>query len=214
VVAVKQLFVKTSQGLDEFLNEVVLITGMKHRNLVNLKGCCLREHQQLLVYEYVDNFDVDQILLGMFGLTTSSHFYLSFDIYFNSLKSSSQLLMAAINCCLHSIVFESPNNKFVCESRYLTNTTFVILFITTGTTTGTTRQVVSWAVRLKICLGIAHGLHYLHALAHPRVIHRDIKASNVLLDKNMEPKIADFGLALLFPDEQSHIMTVHVAGTK
>lgn len=79
---------------------------------------------------------------------------------------------------------------------------------------GSRRQEVSWPVRLKVCLGIARGLHYLHALAHPRVIHRDIKASNVLLDKNMEPKIADFGLALLFPDEQSHIMTVHVAGTK
>jgi hypothetical protein len=65
VVAVKLLFVKTSQtGLDEFSNEIVLITGMKHRNLVNLKGCCLREDSRILVYEYVDNFDVDRILLG------------------------------------------------------------------------------------------------------------------------------------------------------
>jgi serine/threonine protein kinase len=79
---------------------------------------------------------------------------------------------------------------------------------------GMRRQALNWPMRLKICLGVARGLHYLHALAHPRVIHRDIKASNVLLDKNLEPKIADFGLALLFPDEQSHIMTVHVAGTK
>jgi len=73
VVAVKQLFVKTAQGHDEFLNEVVLITGMKHRNLVNLKGCCLRESQKLLVYEYVDNFDVDQILFGMFVQHSSGH---------------------------------------------------------------------------------------------------------------------------------------------
>jgi hypothetical protein len=57
------VYVKTAQGMDEFLNEVVLITGMKHRNLVNLKGCCLREDQRLLVYEYVDNCDVDQIYL-------------------------------------------------------------------------------------------------------------------------------------------------------
>ena len=62
----KQLFVKNAQGIDDFLNEVVLITGMKHRNLVNLKGCCLREHQRLLIYEYVDNYDLEQILLREF----------------------------------------------------------------------------------------------------------------------------------------------------
>jgi serine/threonine protein kinase len=73
---------------------------------------------------------------------------------------------------------------------------------------------VSWVARQNICLGVARGLHYLHELAQPRILHRDIKAGNILLDKNLEPKIADFGLALLFPDEQSHIMTVHVAGTK
>ena len=82
-MAVKQLFVRTAQGMDEFLNEVVLITGMKHRNLVNLKGCCLRENQRLLVYEYVNNYDVDQILLGMssphraHAANTHSHFFVS-----------------------------------------------------------------------------------------------------------------------------------------
>lgn len=94
-----------------------------------------------------------------------------------------------------------------------TNSDYIV-FALFPTNEGPRREMVSWPVRLKICLGIAHGLHYLHALAQPRVIHRDIKAGNVLLDRNMDPKIADFGLALLFPDEQSHIMTVHVAGTK
>lgn len=64
VVAVKQLIAESTQSSDDFLNEIVLITGMRHRNLVNLKGCCLRERQKLLVYEYVDNHDIDQVLLS------------------------------------------------------------------------------------------------------------------------------------------------------
>ena len=64
VVAVKQLHIKSQQGMDEFLNEVALISGIKHRNLVKLKGCCIREKQRLLVYEYVDNHDLDWNLLG------------------------------------------------------------------------------------------------------------------------------------------------------
>lgn len=64
VVAVKQLHVNSQQGMSEFLNEVALISGMKHRNLVKLKGCCLREKQRLLVYEYVDNHDLEWNLLG------------------------------------------------------------------------------------------------------------------------------------------------------
>ena len=79
---------------------------------------------------------------------------------------------------------------------------------------GEKKTLVSWVARRNICLGVARGLHYLHDLAQPRIIHRDIKAANILLDKKFEPKIADFGLAFLFPDEQSHIVTVHVAGTK
>ena len=78
------------------------------------------------------------------------------------------------------------------------------------------KQLLTWPLRMQICLGVAKGLHYLHALVQPRIIHRDIKASNILLDKNLEPKIADFGLALLFPEEgnSSHIMMTTVAGTK
>lgn len=72
-VAVKQLFAKQSQTcLDAFSNEVVLITGMRHKNLVNLRGCCLREGSRILVYEYVDNYDVNQILLGKYGSSCSS----------------------------------------------------------------------------------------------------------------------------------------------
>lgn len=70
-VAVKQLHIKSQQGMDQFLNEVVLISGMKHRNLVKLKGCCIREKQRLLVYEYVDNNDLQWVLLGECIMETS-----------------------------------------------------------------------------------------------------------------------------------------------
>jgi serine/threonine protein kinase len=79
---------------------------------------------------------------------------------------------------------------------------------------GKSSHVLNWIQRLSICLRVAHGLHYLHALAQPKIIHRDIKAANILLDCNFQPKIVDFGLALLFPEETSHITTMHVAGTK
>lgn len=142
-VAVKQLFSKSQQSLDIFLYEIVLVAAVKHRNLVKLKGCCIRKDQRLLVHEYVELGDLEQVL------------------------------------------FEHKRNVNM-----------------------------SWPVRKNICLGVAHGIQYLHSLAQPRIIHRDIKACNILLDKNLEPKIADFGLALLFPDDQSHIMTIHVAGTR
>ena len=72
---------------------------------------------------------------------------------------------------------------------------------------------LNWGVRYNICLGVAQGLHYLHESAQPRIIHRDVKAPNILLDKNLHPKIADFGLARLFLDAESHISTLHIAGT-
>ncbi|KAG4932751.1 LRR receptor-like serine/threonine-protein kinase FEI 1 [Glycine soja] len=74
------------------------------------------------------------------------------------------------------------------------------------------RQLLNWSDRLKIALGSAQGLAYLHHECSPKVVHCNIKSSNILLDENMEPHISDFGLAKLLVDEEAHVTTV-VAGT-
>ncbi|EEC74913.1 hypothetical protein OsI_10854 [Oryza sativa Indica Group] len=71
---------------------------------------------------------------------------------------------------------------------------------------------LNWQKRAAICIGTASGLAFLHEEAQPHIVHRDIKASNILLDKKLLPKIGDFGLAKLFPDTITHIST-RVAGT-
>ena len=71
---------------------------------------------------------------------------------------------------------------------------------------------LDWRTRYEVCLGIARGLAYLHEESSIRVVHRDIKASNVLLDANLNPKISDFGLAKLYDDKKTHVST-KVAGT-
>lgn len=74
------------------------------------------------------------------------------------------------------------------------------------------RSSFSWTQRRDISLGIARGLAYLHEEITPHIVHRDIKARNILLDRNFVPKVADFGLARLFRDDSSYIST-RVAGT-
>ncbi|KAG0500102.1 hypothetical protein HPP92_000174 [Vanilla planifolia] len=71
---------------------------------------------------------------------------------------------------------------------------------------------LDWKKRMNIIIGSAEGLVYLHHEADPRIIHRDIKASNVLLDSDFNPLVADFGFAKLIPDGVSH-MTTRVKGT-
>lgn len=71
---------------------------------------------------------------------------------------------------------------------------------------------LNWSTRYDICTGIARGLAYLHEESRLRIVHRDVKASNILLDYELVPKISDFGLAKLYDDKKTHIST-RVAGT-
>ncbi|XP_031249224.1 probable LRR receptor-like serine/threonine-protein kinase At1g56130 isoform X8 [Pistacia vera] len=102
-------------------------------------------------------------------------------------------------CCIegtrHLLVYEYHENKSLDQ----------VLF-------GNRELHLDWPTRFNICLGTARGLAYLHEESRPKIVHRDIKASNILLDTELCPKISDFGLAKLFDDKKTHIST-GVAGT-
>ncbi|XP_058071845.1 probable LRR receptor-like serine/threonine-protein kinase At1g56140 [Magnolia sinica] len=105
---------------------------------------------------------------------------------------------------LHGCCIEGANQLLVYE--YLENKSLdQALF-------GNSNLHLDWHTRFKICLGTARGLAYLHEESRPRIVHRDIKASNILLDADLNPKISDFGLAKLYDDKMTH-MSTRVAGT-
>jgi serine/threonine protein kinase len=76
-----------------------------------------------------------------------------------------------------------------------------------------TSPLMSWAARIKVALGAARGIEYLHEYAVPRVIHRDIKSSNILLDARWTAKVSDFGLSFMGPHDDDAPLPLQAAGT-
>ncbi|CAN1320349.1 Probable receptor-like serine/threonine-protein kinase At4g34500 [Linum perenne] len=150
VIAVKNLLnnnaICRGQAEKEFKVEVEAIGKVRHKNLVGLIGYCADGSLflcfRMLVYEYVENGNLEQWLHGIDGPV-------------------------------------SP---------------------------------LSWDIRMKIAIGTAKGLAYLHEGLEPKVVHRDVKSSNILLDAKWNPKVSDFGLAKLLGSESSYV-TTRVMGT-
>ncbi|CAN6197957.1 unnamed protein product [Urochloa humidicola] len=82
-----------------------------------------------------------------------------------------------------------------------------------STATAVASVRLSWPARLRVAVGVAEGLEYLHESHRPQIIHRDLKPANILLDDDLEPRIADFGLAKAMPDQHTHVTASNLAGT-
>ncbi|XP_059432433.1 probable LRR receptor-like serine/threonine-protein kinase At5g48740 isoform X2 [Corylus avellana] len=143
LVAVKVRFDKSQLGADSFINEVYLLSRIRHQNLVCLEGFCQESKQQILVYEYLPGGSLADHLYGAHSKKTS----------------------------------------------------------------------LSWIRRLKIAVDAGKGLDYLHNGNEPRIIHRDVKCSNILLDKEMNAKVCDFGLSKQITQADATHVTTVVKGT-
>ncbi|XP_051182298.1 probable receptor-like serine/threonine-protein kinase At4g34500 [Lolium perenne] len=142
VVAVKFLFDHKGQAEQEFKVEVEAIGRVRHKHLAGLIGYCAEGPKRMLVYEFVENGNLEQWLHGDVGPV-------------------------------------SP---------------------------------LAWETRLNIAIGTAKGIAYLHEGLEPKVVHRDIKSSNILLDKKWNAKVSDFGMAKVLGPGSSYV-TTRVMGT-
>ncbi|XP_054806480.1 cysteine-rich receptor-like protein kinase 19 [Prosopis cineraria] len=141
-IAVKRLSMASTQGHEEFTNEVSLTARLQHVNLASVLGFCIEREEKMLIYQYMPNRSLD--------------FYLY-----------------------------DPIRK----------------------------NLLDWGKRVHIIEGIIQGLLYLQEYSNLTIIHRDLKASNILLDDKMNPKISDFGMAKLFRKDEVEANTGRIVGT-
>ncbi|KAH6791928.1 hypothetical protein C2S52_002405 [Perilla frutescens var. hirtella] len=146
VVAVKRHSPASSQALENFKAEILLLSNLQHRNVIKLLGYCTHRDEKLLVYEFMENRSLD---------------------------------------------------TFIAQNRHQHQRL----------------QWLLWPVRFKVIMGIARGLVYLHQDSGLRVIYRDLKSRNILLDADMNPKITGFEFSRTLVEDQHELTTTEIAGT-
>ncbi|OMP08585.1 hypothetical protein CCACVL1_01105 [Corchorus capsularis] len=139
VVAIKRARQGSMQGHIEFITEIQMLSRLHHRNLVSLVGYCGEQGEQMLVYEFMPNGS------------------------------------------LHDLLSNRHRHSF------------------------------AFPLRMRIALGAAKGILYLHTEADPPIIHRDIKANNILLDSRFTPKVSDFGISRLAPVPDAEGASAHIS---
>ncbi|KAL1213012.1 Wall-associated receptor kinase-like 9 [Cardamine amara subsp. amara] len=142
IVAVKKSKVVDEDKMEEFINEIVILSQINHRNIVKIFGCCLETEIPLLVYEFIPNSNL-------------------FELLHENLDD-------------HSLM--------------------------------------TWSLRLQIAVDTAGAVSYLHSAAGSPIYHRDIKSTNIMLDKNYRAKVSDFGTSRSVTTDHTHLTTV-VTGT-
>ena len=165
---------------------------------MRLFGCCIHKEEKMLIYEYMPNKSLHFFILGIAflpSLMAFNYLILSFRHYYNY--------------SITKIKFKTDYDlNFNCFILCLTDKNFHFF-----DPNEIGRQLLDWSKRFEFISGIARGVLYLHQDSRLKIIHRDLKTSNVLLDAAMNPKISDFGLARMFGDDQIEANTKRVVGT-
>lgn len=168
------------QGFDDeqFEKEYLNLAGLQHPNIVQLVGYCNETRREYVPYN------------GKTVLAEVTHRALCFEYMCNG----------SLDNCLSGIYDIVQFILVVCHHSYSLHFKYTLSFIATDEYNGH-----DWNTRYGIIKGICKGLKYLHEELERPFYHLDLKPGNVLLDENMVPKIADFGLSRFFGDDKTRV---------